>query len=198
MVPKSPLLSLLLLLLQILGYLQSFRLFRPPETFLRSYPNIRVDRLRENQISIRRKATVSNSGDQDAADALVADESLVSRINITAAKEAARDVLASIMKHRHSMSASDVLNANVDLLTANARLLTRFRMYEDIMEEIYLTCNTSDDTAAVRSVDDMLRSFVLTERKKRSRMKVKYLLLGAAADKLSYTLERLRLAYVYK
>ena len=108
-------------------------------------------------------------------------------------KDMVRDILNVVLSNRSSnLSAADILNANLATLTDNSKLLTQSQVYEEVMDDIYRSCDGEKDIELVRQIDDILRSFIMTERKKRSRTKLTYLLAGATTGELEYTVSKLK------
>jgi hypothetical protein len=69
-------------------------------------------------------------------------------------------------------------------LMDNAHLFSKADIYETMVEARALTCTTEAETARVGRVDALIRGFIQSERKARARLKVNYILAGAASDRI--------------
>ena len=77
------------------------------------------------------------------------------------------------------------------LLIEKSYLLTKSGFYEEIMEEYLNQCNTLEEVEHLEKVDTYLRRFISNERKSRSRMKLNYLMAGAASSRFEEAVQML-------
>lgn len=80
---------------------------------------------------------------------------------------------------------------NPTLLLDRAHLLVKGRLYEKIMKRRIEGSETPEQAARLESVDRFLHGFVQAERKSRSRLKVNYIMAGAASGRLDDSIELL-------
>lgn len=76
-------------------------------------------------------------------------------------------------------------------LLDNAHLLSRGRLYELGVQELLNGCASVRETKALERVDAAMRGFVLSERKARSRLKLNYVMAGAASGRVDAAIELL-------
>ena len=77
-------------------------------------------------------------------------------------------------------------------LTESAHILTNGRLYEQVIGEFLEASTSADIMYYVEQVDQFMSSFISAERKKRSRLKLNYILAGAAESRLDDTIKLLR------
>ena len=77
------------------------------------------------------------------------------------------------------------------LLIEKSYLLTKSGFYEEIMEEYLNQCDTLEEVEHLEKVDTYLRRFISNERKSRSRMKLNYLMAGAASSRFEEAVQML-------
>lgn len=80
---------------------------------------------------------------------------------------------------------------NPTLLLDTAHFLVKGRLYEKVMKRRIEGSETPEQAARLESVDRFLHGFVQAERKSRSRLKVNYIMAGAASGRLDDSIELL-------
>jgi len=63
-------------------------------------------------------------------------------------------------------------------LGENAYVLAKNTLYEDVMEGLLLNVVDTKQAEAIQRIDAILKGFIQTERKTRSRLKLNYILAG--------------------
>ena len=76
-------------------------------------------------------------------------------------------------------------------LMERSYILCKGRIYESIMDDLLQSSASMDDTRRIEQVDVILRGFVLSERKVRSRQKMNYILAGASSNRLDSAIRTL-------
>ncbi len=76
---------------------------------------------------------------------------------------------------------SFITTLHPQVIVDNAHVLAKGRLYESVIAK---KLNGNSTVTHVDQVDSLLRGFVTSERKRRSRLKVDYLLAGAASQRL--------------
>lgn len=69
------------------------------------------------------------------------------------------------------------------IFTENAHILCRGRLYEDVISNLIASAKSEQVSQHLQRIDALIRGFLSSERKSRSRLKVNYL-LAAASEKL--------------
>lgn len=91
-------------------------------------------------------------------------------------------IINKILEHLNS--GNDLRSLNPILLTSSTSILTKGRFYEDVItSKLKQSCGV-EYIANLEKIDAFLRGFISAERKKRSRLKVNYVLAGAECNKL--------------
>jgi hypothetical protein len=76
------------------------------------------------------------------------------------------------------------------LLVDNSHVLAKGTLYEDVVRELMLSAAV-DDRAHIHAADAFLKGFVSSERKKRLKLKVNYILAGAQSKRLDEAIDLL-------
>ena len=76
-------------------------------------------------------------------------------------------------------------------LMERSYILCKGRIYESIMDDLLQSSASMDDTRKIEQVDVIIRGFVLSERKVRSRQKMNYILAGASTNRLDSAIRTL-------
>lgn len=82
-------------------------------------------------------------------------------------------------------------SVNPTVLIENSYLLSKVGFYEEIMEEHLNACSTLEEVLRIEKVDVFLRKFISSERKSRSRLKINYLMAGAATNRFEEAVQTL-------
>jgi len=90
-----------------------------------------------------------------------------------------------------ALSVGDPSMIDPQMLTENDHILTKNTVYEDAMSELLNSCESPSSVAALEAVDSVLRSFIVSTRKARSKLKVSYLLAGASSSRVDEAVEML-------
>jgi len=77
------------------------------------------------------------------------------------------------------------------VLTLNAAYLAKGRLYEKVVKKRLEEAVKSEESARLERVDSFLHGFVQSERKKRARLKVNYIMAGATTGRLEESIEML-------
>lgn len=101
-------------------------------------------------------------------------------------KEEITDIIRALASVKGGINAIDP-----SILTESAHVLAKGRYYEVAMEEIIRDCSTAEEVAKVEALDAFLRGFIISERKQRSRLKLNYILAGAASNRLEESIAML-------
>jgi hypothetical protein len=105
---------------------------------------------------------------------------------IKSIQEEIKDFVRSIVALKGGVNAVDP-----SILTDTAHILSKGRYYEVAIEDIVRECVTAGQVAKVEAVDAFLRGFIVSERKQRSRLKLNYILAGAASNRLEESITML-------
>lgn len=82
-------------------------------------------------------------------------------------------------------TAEDGSQVNTKALIESAHILAMNNLYEEAMEELLNSRDVSKESVLLlEQVDAVIKSFINSERKTRSRLKVNYLISGALSDRL--------------
>jgi hypothetical protein len=76
-------------------------------------------------------------------------------------------------------------------LIDQAHILSKGRLYEDVMDEMRSKCEDFDEEEKISKVDAFLKSFIVSERKSRARLKLNYLMAGATSNRLEQAVQML-------
>lgn len=76
-------------------------------------------------------------------------------------------------------------------LTERSYILCKGRIYESIMDDLLQSSISMDEIKRIEQIDVILRGFVLSERKVRSRQKMNYILAGASTNRLDSAIRTL-------
>lgn len=68
------------------------------------------------------------------------------------------------------------------IFTENAHILCRGRLYEDIISNLIASAKSEQVSQHLQRIDALIRGFLSSERKSRSRLKVNYLLAAASEE----------------
>jgi hypothetical protein len=92
----------------------------------------------------------------------------------TEIKEIVTSFLAQIIEKN-----ADIMSVvNPLTLGENAYVLAKNTLYEDVMEGLLLNVVDTKQAEAIQRIDAILKGFIQTERKTRSRLKLNYILAG--------------------
>ena len=78
----------------------------------------------------------------------------------------------------------DDMTVDTKILLDNAHILVQNYVYEQAMEELLDGCDSKEAVSVLERLDGVVRSFIQSERKSRCRLKVNYLINGAASNRL--------------
>jgi len=99
-----------------------------------------------------------------------------------------KDEVSSLLEHFVELDragdSSDMMRELSSKLTEHAHLFAKGDIYETVLQERATACSTEAETARVGRVDTLVRGFIQSERKARARLKVNYVLAGAASDRI--------------
>ena len=82
-------------------------------------------------------------------------------------------------------------NIDPKMLIENAHVLSKGHMYEEVIKSKLEKAQNADDTLALKRVDALLKGFLSSERKQRSRLKINYILAGANTHRLDEAIQLL-------
>lgn len=66
----------------------------------------------------------------------------------------------------------------------NAHILTKGKLYESAIEKIIDECDNSREITKIEAIDAVMKGFIVSERKQRSRLKMNYMMSGASSNRL--------------
>ena len=118
----------------------------------------------------------------------------VERINsieneLSSMKEEINYIIDDIIeKGRNS---KDLLSLDPTILLENSHIITKGRLYEEVMLDKMKETSNLHDTKELERVDALLKGFITTERKARARMKMNYMLAGAGTNRLEEAIQLL-------
>ena len=81
-------------------------------------------------------------------------------------------------------SEGGVDSISLSILMENAHILTKGKLYESAIEKIIEECDNSRVIAKIEAVDAVMKVFIVSERKQRSRLKMNYMMSGASSNRL--------------
>lgn len=81
-------------------------------------------------------------------------------------------------------SEGGVGSISLSILMENAHILTKGKLYESAIEKIIEECDNSREIAKIEAVDAIMKGFIVSERKQRSRLKMNYMMSGASSNRL--------------
>ena len=81
-------------------------------------------------------------------------------------------------------SEGGVDSISLSILMENAHILTKGKLYESAIEKIIDECDNSRDITKIEAVDAVMKGFIVSERKQRSRLKMNYMMSGASSNRL--------------
>lgn len=90
-----------------------------------------------------------------------------------------------------ALDAKDPTAIDPLLLTENDHILSKSLVYEEAIAELLNSCESPSSVAQLEAIDSVIRSFVISTRKARSKLKVTYLLAGASSSRLEEAVELL-------
>ena len=107
-----------------------------------------------------------------------------------------RDEIAAVIGIYLSVDESTLRDKGINCmtyadLTERSYILCKGRIYESIMDDLLQSSVSMDETKRIEQVDVILRGFVLSERKVRSRQKMNYILAGASSNRLDSAIRTL-------
>lgn len=77
------------------------------------------------------------------------------------------------------------------IFTENAHILCRGRLYEDVISNLIASAKSEQASQHLQRIDALIRGFLSSERKSRSRLKVNYLLAAASEELFDDAMEAL-------
>jgi hypothetical protein len=81
-------------------------------------------------------------------------------------------------------SGGGVDSNTLSILMENAHILTKGKLYESVIEKSIEECDNNRDVAKIEAVDAIMKGFIVSERKQRSRLKMNYMMSGASSNRL--------------
>lgn len=94
-------------------------------------------------------------------------------------------ILSNLLsKEIQAVNQGSTTTPDPSLLLENAYLLSKGRLYESCMRDLVGQCGTAQEVKAAERLDTYLRGFILSERKSRARLKLNYIMAGAASNRL--------------
>lgn len=81
-------------------------------------------------------------------------------------------------------SGGGVDSNTLSILMENAHILTKGKLYESVIEKSIEECDNNRDIAKIEAVDAIMKGFIVSERKQRSRLKMNYMMSGASSNRL--------------
>lgn len=91
----------------------------------------------------------------------------------------------------HCSRDGSIENIDPAILTENAHVLCRGRLYEEVIKNFVERATNDKISSNLQKIDALMRGFINSERKARSRVKVNYLLAAAAANRFDSAIEAL-------
>ena len=101
-------------------------------------------------------------------------------------REDMNSILKTEIKEIVTSFLAQIIEKNADIMSVvnpltlgdNAYVLAKNTLYEDVMEELLLNVVDTKQAEAIQRIDAILKGFIQTERKTRSRLKLNYILAG--------------------
>lgn len=84
------------------------------------------------------------------------------------------------------------LNINPAVLIEFSYVLTKGKLYEEVMGELLTNAKDYIEVQALELVDNSMKNFVISERKSRARLKMNYILAGASSNRLEQSITILK------
>ena len=81
-------------------------------------------------------------------------------------------------------SEGGVDSISLSILMENAHILTKGKLYESAIEKSIEECDNNRDVAKIEAIDAVMKGFIVSERKQRSRLKMNYMMSGASSNRL--------------
>lgn len=125
----------------------------------------------------------SGNSDDDMSDSSLPEESATENgesMSSTSDRTLILSVITRIAEsYLHNKSFDDL---DPTIFTENAHILCRGRLYEDIISNLIASAKTEQVSQHLQRIDALIRGFLSSERKSRSRLKVNYLLAAASEE----------------
>lgn len=92
-------------------------------------------------------------------------------------------------------NAIPLISIEPSILTEYAHILSKGRVFEDVMDSKLSKCNDPIEIKTLENVNAFLQGFIKSERRNRSRLKINYILAGITTNKLEDSIELLSERY---